>query len=300
MAALAEAGEDWDLRGIYVRVLAGTAVAPRNSTWLDAWLEAEPTSPDAAAVHAESLAFRAWDARGGASASATSHGQFQRFHRILRTCADEAMRAADLAPKDPTPWSTMVTAARRLQFSNIEFERIWQELLIRDPANRRAHLQALDYWQPKWFGSRELADRFVEDTAARLPHSALAFQLRLDNQLTIWLPRSPKIDQAAFFRRSSGRRPLRDALDDYWTGTIPTGGGQAVLDRHWLAWALTMANRWDEACKVWFELGGGLVAGQPWLFSLNSAEFFTELRREAFIMSSLKPSRQLTADGPAR
>ena len=288
MAALEDVGEDWDQRGVYVHAL-GTAAA-RGSRWLDHWRAAEPSSPDAAAVFAQSLVVKAWDVRGGGRASATTREQFQGFHQILRTGADEAMKAAEMAPKDPTPWMTMVTAARGLQLSNSEFERIWQELLIRDSTNRRAHVQALQYWQPKWSGSLELANSFVEDTAARAPHSALAFELRLDNQLEIWLPRARRVVQPVYFRRGAGRRMLHKALDDHWSGTVPAGGGQAALDGNWLAWALTLANRWDDACQAWLAIGGCMNDGSPWRYLPNAGYLFKGLRREAFVMSSVKPN----------
>jgi hypothetical protein len=287
MAALESVGKDWDQRGVYVHALGAFAGGRK---WLGSWRDAQPSSPDAAAIYAQSLVVQAWIVRGTSSSAGTTRKQFEGFHEILRTAADAAMKAADMAPEDPTPWMTMVTVARGLQFSNTDFERIWQELLIRDSTNRRAHVQALQYWQPKWFGSLQQAKSFVDDTAARVQHSALAFELRLDNQMEIWLPRLAKVDQATFFRRGPGRGPLREALEDYWTGTVPAGGGQAALDRNWLAWALTMANRWDDACKVWLALGGCLNDGSPWRYRRDGVEAFTGLRREAFIMSSLKPT----------
>ncbi|MEZ0106575.1 hypothetical protein ABH920_000556 [Catenulispora sp. EB89] len=286
-AALAAVGKDWDRRGLYVQALGGTtAVGPR---WLHSWRAAEPSSPDAAVVFAHSLVVKAWNARGGGYAAVTTRQQFQRFHELLRTGADEAMNAAELAPEDPTPWMTMVTAARGLQLSNSEFERIWQELLIRDSLNRRAHIQALQYWQPKWFGSVAAARSFVEDTAARAPRSAVALQLRLGNELEIWLPTARTIRQTEHFRRGSGRDALRKALGDHWDGTVPTGGGVAVVDGNWLAWALTLANRWDDACKVWLALGGCLVPVSPWLYQADQVVAFIRLRREAFVMSGSKP-----------
>ena len=173
--------------------------------------------------------------------------------------------------------------------SNSDFERIWQELLIRDPMNRRAHLQALQYWQPKWFGSRAQADAFVADTAARAPHSALAFQLRLDNQLEIWHPQAGRVGQPGFFRRGPGRKVLHEALDAHWSGTVPTGGGQAALDGNWLAWALTTADRWDDACQAWLAIGGCMNGASPWHYLRQPVRAFIQWRRQAFVMSSLEP-----------
>ncbi|GAA2025603.1 hypothetical protein GCM10009839_24720 [Catenulispora yoronensis] len=290
MEALVKVGKDWDRRGLYVFEL-GFAAA-RGPRWLDFWRQAEPSSADAAVVYAQSMVTRAWDARGGYSASLTSRHQFESFHKILRVCVGFALKATELVPEDPTPWTTLVTAARGLQYSNLDFEPVWQELLIRDALNRRAHVQALQYWQPKWYGSRELADTFVEETAIRAPGSALAFQLRIENQMEIWLDRERRGGREAFFRRGPGRAPLTKALDEYWDGTVPTARGQGAGDGNRLAWALTTVGRWDEACEVWKEIGGCLIDSSPWLYVRDPAAVFVELRREAFVRASVRAGRR--------
>jgi hypothetical protein len=67
------------------------------------------------------------------------------------------------------------------------------------------------------------------------------------------------------FRTGAGRPLVDAALADYWTGTVPEGDGLAVVDAYLLAWALTHAERWDEACTVWERLGGRRSFGYPWL-----------------------------------
>jgi hypothetical protein len=134
----------------------------------------------------------------------------------------------------------------------------------------------------------EQARSFVEDTATRAPHSSVAFQLRLGNQLELWLPGSRTISVAEHFRRGAGREALRAALDAHWDGTVPTGGGKAAEEGNWLAWALTLAKRWDDACKVWLALGGCVAHVSPWVYTADQPVAFIRLRREAVVMSTLK------------
>lgn len=287
MNALADAGGDWSKRGSYVDALGTVAARNPRQRWLEHWRADEPSSPDAAVVHAQSLLVKAWDWRGAGTASVV-------FPDILRTCADAALKAAESAPEDPTPWTIMVTAARGLQCPNQQFDQIWQELLTRDPMNRRAHIQALLYWQPKAFGTPWHTKAFVADTAARAPRSALAFELRLADQIELWRTQSRKMSQSMCFRHGAGRRALRAALDGYWTegGIVTPGGGQALLDNNWLAWALTLANRWDDACKAWLAVGGSRSESAQWLSAPKADHRFAAMRREAFVMSSLKPDRR--------
>jgi hypothetical protein len=99
--------------------------------------------------------------------------------------------------------------------------------------------------------------------------------------------------QSVYFRYGVGRRALHEALDDYWTegGTVTPGGGQALLDNNWLAWALTLANRWDEACKAWLAIGGRRSESAQWSSVPKADHLFAGMRREAFVMSSLKPNK---------
>jgi hypothetical protein len=286
LAALADAGADWGKRGIYVDALATVAARNPRQRWLDHWRAEVPSSPDAAVVHAQSLLVKAWDWRGAGTASVM-------FPEILRTCADETLKAAEMAPRDPTPWTILATAARGLLWPSQQFDRIWQELMTRDPLNRRAHIQALLYWQPTAFGSPWHTKAFVADAAARAPRSALAFELRLSDQIEIWSPRSRAMAQSVYFRYGVGRRALHEALDDYWTegGAVTRGGGLALLDNNWLAWALTLANRWDDACKAWLAIGGRRSESAQWLYVPKADYLFYGIRREAFVMSSLKPNQ---------
>ena len=285
-------GTDWDRRGLYANAFANMLKEDPGAAWLQNWRQADPRSADAAVVHAQALVVKAWAIRGARRANATSKAQFRGFHQVLNEAATAAMTAAELAPDDPTPWMTMVTAARGLQFSNTKFERIWNELITRDLHNRRGHTQALQYWMPKWFGSNPRARQFVDEAVMRAPKSALAFELRVHFAHERWLQTANlpgASSKMLFFRWGLGRRLLKPALADFWTGDVPSGGGYAAVDRNLLAWALTMTRRYDEACEVWLQLGGCVNDGYPWQYYMNAPAAFKRMRREAFVKSSRKP-----------
>ncbi|MEZ0115244.1 hypothetical protein ABH920_009279 [Catenulispora sp. EB89] len=289
--ALAGTGTDWDRRMLRVAVLS--TVSLQTDAWLESWLSAEPDSPHAAAVHAASLMGQAGRARGTARAKATSREQFEGFFKLARQSDEEALRAIDLSPEDPTPWVFRMQAALGRQIPNDEFTVLWNEAFARAPMHRRAHSYAHTYWLAKWFGSEEWSAQFVEDAVARAPRTALAFELKIHRLQEAWLTvrdATPSPGSAADFYRGAGR-PLLDEALGQWDGTMPTGGALEIVDRNLLAWALTMAERYDEACDVFQAVGADVCMGYPWLYYRDPRRGFGSVRKEAIENSSRQPTR---------
>lgn len=291
---LAATGGDWNLRYSRVELLALDCTHTADA-WFHAWRTEAPDSPDMAVVHAQVLRNQAGKARGAAWAKATSREQFEAFFRITGEADAAAIRAAQLAPDDPTPWVTRIGAALGRQLPHEEFNALWDELFARDQLHRRGHSYAHQYWLAKWFGSDALSAKFVADATARAPHTALAFELNLHRLQECWLAvRDAGPSGAVRFADYCGSEPGRSLLEValyQWDGALPTGGAYQMVDRNLLAWALTMARRYDEACDVFASLGGCVTAGYPWMYYKDAAAAFRALRAEAFKNSSRRPIR---------
>ncbi len=203
-ALLADAGEDWDLRWDRLTALASAAV--RDGRWLADWRAERPDDPDAAAVHAEALLRQAWGVRGGGSAEDTSAEDPERFRRMLSAAVQAAREAAALAPRDPSPWVTLVTAARGLALPHGDFRPLWDELTARAPHHFFGHLSALQYWCAKWCGSHALAQRFADGAAGAAPEGSLLSVLpcRRRSRGRWRAPRTPR--SAAGTRRATSTR----------------------------------------------------------------------------------------------
>ncbi|MFJ5153665.1 hypothetical protein ACIQCF_19150 [Streptomyces sp. NPDC088353] len=80
-ALLAAAGQEWDLR--WDRLSALASVASHDERWLSAWRAERPKDPDAAAVYAQALLYRAWDARGGGWAKDVIAERMDDFRQLL-------------------------------------------------------------------------------------------------------------------------------------------------------------------------------------------------------------------------
>ncbi|GLZ31061.1 hypothetical protein Lesp02_32500 [Lentzea sp. NBRC 105346] len=250
---------DWDRRAVVVHALAG--IAAHDDTWLEKWRAARPDDRDLAVVHADALVQLAWLVRGSARASRTTAEQFDGFHRVLVQAEEAARHATRVLPDDPTPWGTLLTLARGLSYDHDAFERLWDELVKRDPHHRAGHEQALQYWCGKWSGSHELMIDFATRAAAKSPTLAglplrAAFELELDD--------------------AADWKSVRPAID-----VLLTLDEMSAADRGWLALALVRTKRYAEAVEQFRALGTN-ASGMPWRYYGDAAKlFFTEVRAEA-------------------
>ena len=254
-AALADTGQDWELRGRQIGRL-GTLTAD-DDAWLRTWQQAEPANPDHAVVLADSLVKLAWQVRGALRAQSTSAEQFAGFHRVLRDAVHAAEAAAAAVPDDPAPWVTLVTIARGLEFDHDSFHRIWRELVARSPNSRRGHDSALQYWCEKWFGSHELMHEFADTAAASSPSlSALPLAAAYEHVV--------RADDGAHWRHPSVAPALEQTMYTWLTGLGATSIW-AREDRSWTIFPLVNTGRYDEALHQFRALGEHADA---WVWSL--------------------------------
>ncbi|SUO93024.1 Uncharacterised protein [Streptomyces griseus] len=249
------AGEDWDERWSRVELLR--ELAQEDDDWLQRWRGARPESGDAATVRAGLLLHRAWSIRGGAYADQVSPADMATFRRMLPDAMKAAHEASGLAPDDPGPWVVMVTAARALDYDHGQFSRLFEELRARAPHHWAGHLQALQYWAPKWHGSQELMGRFAGDTLALAPPGSVLCGVYLH-----------ALDEAEAQR---GRRGLPTTAEDKemllivarGLATVPETDPRLPGLRHLLAYHLTRCGMYEAALPV-FRAIGPWCGAEPW------------------------------------
>ncbi|MEU2596384.1 hypothetical protein [Streptomyces hirsutus] len=275
-ALLAATGQDWDLR--WDRLSALASAASQNDRWLSAWRAERPEDPDAAAVHAQALLYRAWDARGDGWAKDVPAERMAWFRQLLPASLHAAQEAAALAPRDPSPWVTMVTAARGLALSHEEFRRLWSELTARAPHHFFGHLNALQYWGAKWCGSDRLAHRFAQEAAASAPAHTLLPVLPLEASFERALQGPGPVPLA-------GRNP-KSEIDAVLNAVAaaPTDHPGLPLVRHVLAAALVLAGRGREALEQ-FRLLEPWVGAEPWTHHADPVAAFDRARALAVLRS---------------
>ncbi|MFE7977944.1 hypothetical protein [Streptomyces shenzhenensis] len=155
-------GADWLSRGHRTRLLAQACA---GSTTVESWLAAEPHSADALVLHAATETVRAFTL-----AIAAGRGvpiDRGRIDAAVLAC----LRATDAWPEDPTPWVSLISAARLYPAGvrRRELARWWDELHRRDPYSVEGHLQVLHYYSARWHGSHGLMYDFARDAAGVAP-----------------------------------------------------------------------------------------------------------------------------------
>lgn len=149
---LAGTGEDWDLRGHRLTVLA---TGPGSAAWAGDWQLAEPDSGDAATLLALATVHLAL--RGESSAEAAA-----------KACAT----AARMLPDDPTPWLGALILARRTGTPDARAH-AFHQVRARHRDHHHAHHLMTASLAEQWPGAtddpRHPAHAFAARAAARAP-----------------------------------------------------------------------------------------------------------------------------------
>ncbi|MEU9990965.1 hypothetical protein ACFZCP_21400 [Streptomyces sp. NPDC007971] len=257
---------DWDRRahrmGVLADFLAGSHL-PRS------WATREPRSADALMLYAWSEVARA-RAQGGLDDAAG----------VIDSC----LRAAELAPQDPTPWVVVLGAARLERWEQPQVFGVWNEVLARDRWNREAYLNMLGYLTPQEAGSRIQVLEFVDALCARMPANMPCAATELTAQVFQY---HSVLDRGGFealvARNHWSQAMAAQALDRVAHTWVQPGflrHARALADLNILAYALMAADRRHEA-RAAFEALGGIATPWPWQAGGDALTEFEQAQRRA-------------------
>ncbi|MET9609264.1 hypothetical protein ABZZ17_30080 [Streptomyces sp. NPDC006512] len=282
-AHLEAAGTDWEERWHRVRALAEAAV--EDDAWLLAWRAARPQDPSAATVHADNAVLVAWEVRGSAWARHTSAEQFDVFHDLLRGAQKAVHAAQELAdPADPVPYMVEQAVALGLMYPHERYERLWTEIVSRDPKGLSAHTNAMQYWARKWRGSHERSLAFARDAAAAAAPGDLLSLL----PLIAYVEQETYEDDLKaedFYPRPEIRTAVDEALADL--AAADPADPRAVQLRHVLAYLLFWQDRDAEAVEQ-FRHVDGHIGAMPWYYAGNPKERYLYARNWAVRVTELE------------
>ena len=258
--------DDWDRRTHRLDVLAGYLV---GSHLPRAWSTREPRNANA-------LVLQAWTQ----VAQARAQGVLEDAAAAVEAC----LRAAELAPEDPTPWVALLAVARLQRREQSQVFGVWNEVLARDRWNREAYLNMLAYLSPDEAGSRIQVLEFVDTLRARMPANAPCVATELTAQIHQYhaiLDRGGL--EALVARNHWSQHMAAQALDRAAHTWIQPGflrHAKALADLNLLAYALVAADRRTEARAV-FEQIGGVVTAWPWHTGGDPVTEFDQTRQKA-------------------
>ena len=182
----------------------------------DAWLEREPDAQLALLARRAYGVSYAWQARGSDRAERVAEDAWEVFFERLRVAEDDLLRAAELDPADPVPWTNLLISGRGLQVPKEEEQMRYEELQRRGPWLLEAHLQTLQFLCKKWFGSDEESLTFARNVDREAPDGAAARAVVPMAHIELWLDlheREGGEDPDAYKQRAEVRDEIRAAAE---------------------------------------------------------------------------------------
>ncbi|MDR3456598.1 MAG: DUF4034 domain-containing protein [Verrucomicrobiae bacterium] len=178
LAAEGRSGEDawpngdWKVAPVY----GGLAYPASNEAeaWLARqkalkdWIQNRPASITARVALAENLTDYAWNARGNGFANTVSDAAEKLFEDRLAQAAVVLSDAKDLKEKCPVYWTTMMTIARGLQVSKVQFDNIFNQAVQAWPDYPRIYEQRATFLLPRWYGAEGEWEADLAKSADRL------------------------------------------------------------------------------------------------------------------------------------
>lgn len=259
---------DWDRRTHRMGVLADFLA---ESHLARSWAAREPRNADALVLHAWAQVARA-----------RSLGSPDEVGDATDTC----LRAAELAPDDPTPWVALLAVARLQRWEQPQVFGVWNEVLARDRWNREAYLSMLGYLSPEEGGTRIQVLEFVDALCARMPANAPCAATELTAQVMQYHSVLARGGFEALVARNHWSHAMAaqalDRVAHTWTQPGFLRHARALADLNLLAYALMAADRRREAGPV-FEALGGVVTAWPWRAGGDPVTEFDQAQRRATV-----------------
>ncbi|WP_149185111.1 hypothetical protein [Streptomyces sp. TRM49041] len=244
---LRAAGRDWDRRVHRISVLA--PALPPSVT--DRWVADRPQDPDALVVHAYARVARADS--GNRSESWEAY--------------DGCMRAAEAMPEDPTPWLALLDLMYACGSPPHAVVPVWTEAANRDPWNRTVYHRLLRHLSPRGRGTLSEMLDFARHSAARAPYGSPIVLLPLAARAELVAYRegfhsASIVGAAAHWHEPQAAAEIDTALAKWFHADTPPHA-EALADLNLLAFALTRAQRRDQAALVFRRIGRDMTS-RPW------------------------------------
>ena len=131
------------------------------------WTREHPQSPLAYQLHAKALEMHAWSYRGHGRANTVPPGAWEDYRRYMRLSAEFLARHAEVAMRDSGTHVQLIGVGG---VAGWPAERLWalaEQGLKLNPSDDTLYFGILNAILPKWGGSAQAVDRFVQQVTER-------------------------------------------------------------------------------------------------------------------------------------
>jgi len=260
-----EGNHDWDDRFFFVDRFADWKGRP---AWLDAWCVASPSSPIPWLVRGAHGVKWGWEARGGGKGEDVTKAGWVGFEQRLRGAVEDLDRAAQLDPKDPTPWAIRIICSIGLGEGADEQAMNFAQAVVNHPEHRAAHNWRLMGLLEKWGGSHDASLGFARQASAKAPpgsavHGVLASAI-IERFMFPWSFEENKDAAFAWLANDSVKREIHEARRKRFTAPPAVRRDRWLIPDHnqfaFLYWMMEDAARAREE----FDAIGSRVEEAPW------------------------------------
>ena len=250
---LVHTGDDWDLRGHRVTVLA---LEPYSAAWARDWLLAEPDSADAAVLLALAQVQRALRGK-------------EKPARAREACRD----AAALVTADPTPWLGMLMLERDSGTEDAAVH-LFGEVRDRYADHHHAHHLMVARFAERHAGAGpdplhevyDFANWAAEQAPADSPLAILPVVAHAERYRVLAAAGHEPADPAASAHWTGRRaRQVMKAAFDWWLEWEHEGHPRRLVDLNFLAHAKVCEGRGAEAAALFHRIGEHATPA-PWSY----------------------------------
>lgn len=267
---LKSARGDFELRAHRSLVLASEAA---DSDFAERWMDEEP-GPESTLLWARVAMLRALRAAGTG----------RRGEQLLRIARKACERAAEAAPQDPTPWVSLLALAPLADAGDPAPPglmtaprgpwRLFARVLRFDPYHREAHHRFLASFFERNGGSQRASWDVASFLSHRTPVASPLRLLPLVALVEAYKPAEPLADRV-------WEQPqwcsVMESIHQHWFPRVAVYRFTPVLDLSYLAHALHMGKRQDQAREVLLATGP-YASRMPWSAFGSPQEELTRVR----------------------
>ncbi|QKW35760.1 hypothetical protein HUT06_18385 [Actinomadura sp. NAK00032] len=273
---LAGTRDDAETRSLYVESLTDAALG--QGARLAELAAADPADPDLCLWLGATRVGEAWKARSACRAVYVDADRFGRFWRMLALAGPPLHRAAELLPADPVPWDRLQWHGLGMQLGRDELDRVWRELIARNPFLYAGHISRSQVLCRKWWGSdAEVLDFAETATAAAEPGDPVTAvlavaHLEIGGEIGTW------DDLNGYLARPSVHAALVEAADRWQSGERPHP--RNLEAHHFFGAVFYRAGDHDRARRHFVQAGRTKAPGRAWAYADDPDRLLARARRD--------------------